>query len=158
MTEQHIDETVEREEFRKKHLNKGLYFKDLKTFPVHHRSMRGTASAHFDVAGNLTIDAHISEIPPGGRNKAHRHINEAIIYILSGRGHSIIQREGEPAMRVDWQEGDMFSPPLFAWHQHFNADPERPARYLAVTNVPLMVRIGLFRKEQRVEGSGGEKK
>jgi gentisate 1,2-dioxygenase len=39
-------------------------------------------------------------------------------------------------MRVEWQEGDMFSPPLCAWHQHWNADTERIARYLAVTNVP----------------------
>jgi len=156
MREQHIDETGEREEFRKKHLYRGLHFKNLKTHPVHHRSMRGTASAHFDLAGNQTIDAHISEIPAGGRNKMHRHINEAIIYILSGRGYSIIQREGEPAMRVDWEEGDMFSPPLFAWHQHINADAERPARYLAVTNVPLMLKMGLFQKEQKVDGGKGE--
>ena len=152
MPQQHIDETTEREEFRKKHLYKGLHFKNLKQHPVHHRSMRGTAGAHFDLSGNQTIDAHISELAPGGHNKMHRHVNEAIIYILSGRGYSILQREGEPAMRVEWEEGDMFSPPLFAWHQHFNADPARPARYLAVTNVPLMLRLNLFRKEQRVEG------
>ncbi len=152
MAQQHIDETPEREEFRKKYLYKGLHFKDLKMHTVHHRSMRGTASAHFELAGNQTLDAHISEIPPGGHNKMHRHVNEAIIYILSGRGYSIIQREGDQPMRVDWEEGDMFSPPLFAWHQHFNAQTERPARYLAVTNVPLMLRLNLFRKEQKVEG------
>lgn len=152
MTTPHIDETGEREEFRKKHLYSGLHFRNLKTHPVHSRSMRGTASAHFAVGENQTIDAHISEISPAGHNKMHRHVNEAVIYILSGRGYSIIQREGEPAMRVDWEEGDMFSPPLLAWHQHFNTDPKRPARYLAVTNVPLMIKMGLFRKEQKVEG------
>ena len=143
-----IDEVQEREEFRRQHLNRGVSFKNLKAFPVHARKLRGTAGAHFDLSGNKTIDAHISEIPPGGHNNRHRHMNEAIIYIVSGRGYSILQREGEPPQRVEWEEGDMFSPPLFAWHQHFNLDPERSARYLAITNVPLMTALGAFKKEQ----------
>lgn len=155
MGAQHVDEVAEREEFRKKHLHKGLSFKNLKIHPVHQRRLRGSASAHFELADNQTNDAHISELAPGDHNKMHRHMNEAIIYVLSGRGYSLIQRDGEPAFRVDWEEGDMLSPPLFAWHQHFNTDQERPARYLAITNVPLMIRLGLFRKEQRREETEG---
>lgn len=151
MAEGTLDETTERAEFRKQHLYEGMVFKSLRTHPVHQRKMRGSAGAHFALSGNRTIDAHISELPPGGHNKRHRHVNEAIIYILTGRGHSIIQQEGEPPTRIEWEEGDMFSPPLWAWHQHFNTDPERPARYLAVTNVPLMITMGLFRKEQGIE-------
>lgn len=155
MAKRTVDETAEREEFRKKHLYEGMAFKNLKTHPVHLRKIRGSASAHFALSGNRTIDAHISELPPGGHNKRHRHVNEAIIYILSGRGHSILQKEGEPEVRIDWEEGDMFSPPLWAWHQHFNEDSQRPARYLAVTNAPLMITMGLFRKEQPGEESKG---
>ncbi|MBI3975359.1 MAG: cupin domain-containing protein [Armatimonadetes bacterium] len=151
MAERTLDETTEREEFRKQHLYEGMAFKNLKAHPVRQRKMRGSASAHFALSGNRTIDAHISELPPGGHNKRHRHVNEAIIYILVGRGYSIIQKEGEPPTRIDWEEGDMFSPPLWAWHQHFNTDSQRPARYLAVTNAPLMITMGLFRKEQAVE-------
>ncbi|HET6781201.1 MAG TPA: cupin domain-containing protein [bacterium] len=150
-----IDETSEREEFRKKHLYEGTSFKNLRSHPVHQRKMRGSSSAHFALSGNKTIDAHISELPPGGQNKRHRHMNEAIIYILSGRGYSIIQNGDETPVRIDWQEGDMFSPPLWWWHQHFNGDPDRPARYLAVTNAPLMITIGLFKKEQAVDQSKG---
>ncbi len=155
MARRTVDETAEREEFRKKHLYEGMAFKNLKTHPVLQRKIRGSASAHFALSSNRTIDAHISELPPGGHNKRHRHVNEAIIYILSGRGHSIIQKEGEPEVRIDWEEGDMFSPPLWAWHQHFNEDSQRPARYLAVTNAPLMITMGLFRKEQPGEESKG---
>ncbi len=153
MAERTLDETAEREEFRREHLYQGMAFQDLKAHPVHARRMRGSASAHFALSGNKTIDAHISELPPGGHNRRHRHVNEAIIYILAGRGYSIVQPEGEPPVRIEWAEGDMFSPPLWAWHQHFNLDPERPARYLAVTNAPLMITMGLFRKEQAVEES-----
>ena len=148
-TLEHIDEIAEREEFRRKHVQEGLYFEDLKNYPVIKREMRGTAGAHFAVAQYRTIDAHISEIPPGGNNNMHRHVNEAIIYILSGKGYSIIEEEGKEPVKIEWVEGDLFSPPLRAWHQHFNTDPDQPARYLAVTNVPLMTALGTFVKEQR---------
>ena len=58
-------------------------------------------------------------------------------------------RSNQPwAIKIEGAEGDMFSPPLNAWHQHFNSDPEQPARYLAVTNIGLMTKIGAFSKEQ----------
>lgn len=147
----HFDETLEREEFRDKHLNVGMHFKNLKTFPVHRRPTRGSSSAHFSLSDNKTIDAHVSELAPGGHNHMHRHRNEAIIYILSGRGYTLLQNGDEPTIRVDWEEGDILSPPLNWWHQHFNVDPERPARYLAITNVPMMTGLGVFTKEQRTK-------
>ncbi len=80
----------------------------------------------------------------------HRHVNEAIIYILSGHGYTLLQKdENTPPMRVDWEEGDVLSPPLNWWHQHFNLDANKPARYLAITNAPLMTEMGVFKKEQR---------
>src|SRR5712692_10854690 len=115
-----FDETDERVEFRAKHLNSGTHFKNLKTFPVHFRPGRGSSSAHFSVSDNKTIDAHVSEIAPGSHNNMHRHINEAIIYILSGRGYTMLQNGDAPPLRVDWEEGDVLSPPLNWWHQHFN--------------------------------------
>ncbi len=146
----HFDETPERVDFRAEHLNTGTHFKNLRTFPVHRRPTRGSSSAHFSVSGNKTIDAHISEILPGGHNNMHRHINEAIIYILTGRGYTLLQKdENTPPIRVDWEEGDVLSPPLNWWHQHFNLDPDKPARYLAVTNALLMTEMGVFKKEQR---------
>ena len=147
--EQPKSEVEELESFRAKYSHVGLHFKNLKTFPVRYRKMRGTGGAWFDLAGNRTIEAHISEIPPGGHNKKHRHMNEAIIYIISGRGYSIIEEEGKEPIKIEWEEGDLFSPPVMAWHQHFNTDPERPARYLAITNVPLLTALGIFIKEQR---------
>src|SRR6266849_11030033 len=97
------DETKELEEFKKQHPNRGMYFKDLRTFPVVYRPLRNTAGAHFDLSDNKTIEIHISEIKPGGHNKKHRHMNEAIIYILVGRGHSMVHDDDGHEMRVDWQ-------------------------------------------------------
>lgn len=152
-----LSETDELEAFKKAHPYHGMHFKDLRTHSVHYRPMRGTGGAHFELSGNVTIECHISEIQPGGKNKNHRHMNEAIIYILVGRGHSIISDgRGGAEQRIDWQEGDMFAPPLNWWHQHFNDDPERPARYLAFTNMGLMRRLNLFTKEQQPESGRPE--
>ena len=149
MAPEHLNEIDERTEFRRKHLQEGMFFKDLRSYPVIQRKLRGSSGAHFALAGNRTIDAHVSELPPGGNNHMHRHMNEAIIYILTGRGYSIIEEEGKEPVKIEWEAGDLLSPPLMAWHQHFNSDPEKPARYLAITNVPLMSALNAFVKEQR---------
>ena len=146
-----MSELEELEAFKKKHPNKGMHFKNLKTYPVVYRELRKTAGAHFDLSDNKTIEAHISEIQPGGHNKKHRHMNEAIIYILVGKGHSLVHDDRGNELRVEWSEGDIFSPPLNWWHQHFNDDLKKPARYLAFTNIGLMNVLGMFSKESAQE-------
>lgn len=94
-----------------------------------------------------TMALFIAEIAPGGHTNRHRHFNEAMIYILQGRGHSLINGQ-----RYDWAETDVVSVPLYEWHQHFNDDPERPVRYLGITNMPLLRAMGLNRLE---DASGG---
>ncbi len=146
---QPMNEMPELEDLRAKHPYRGTHFKNMKTHPVHPRPLRGTSGAWFDLSNNKTIEAHISEIPPRGHSQKHRHMLEAIIYIVSGRGHSLIHKElDDSPTRVDWAEGDVFSPPLNWWHQHFNDDPTNPARYLAITNLGFMQSMGLASKEQ----------
>jgi gentisate 1,2-dioxygenase len=62
------------------------------------------------------------QIAPGMAQAKHRHSGEAILYIVDGRGYSVIEDD-----RFDWETGDAVIVHRYAWHQHFNADPERPA-------------------------------
>lgn len=62
------------------------------------------------------------EIPPGKAQARHRHPGEAILYIVQGRGYSVIDERP-----YDWEAGDAVLVHHYCWHQHFNADPERPA-------------------------------
>jgi gentisate 1,2-dioxygenase len=91
-----------------------------------------------------TLMTFIGEIPPGSKTGMHRHYNEAAIYVLSGRGYSVIDGE-----TVEWEEGDCLCIPMMAWHQHFNKDADRPCQYLAAINSPLMKSIGVFHIEQK---------
>lgn len=152
MADQYIDEVPERQGFLEKYGLKDVRLvKNLKGHPVQARKLRGNAGAYFEFKDIHVLDAHISEMTPGGKSKKHRHSNEAIIIIVAGKGYSILQKEEEPEQRIDWSEGDMLAIPAYYWHQHFNANADNPARYLGVKNVPLMEKLGLFVVEQAKE-------
>jgi len=94
---------------------------------------------------SYTLDAHLTRLPPGGKSKKHRHLDEAIILILKGKGYSII--EGK---RIDWEGGDVLFIPKWVWHQHF-ADPTTEVEYFAVTNQPLLENLGKLNLTEEVE-------
>jgi len=65
----------------------------------------------------------------------HRHQGGLVIYVLEGEGYSVV--EGE---RLDWEAGDLLLLPLKPGgveHQHFNKYEDRPAKWIALINVPI---------------------
>lgn len=121
---------------------------DLRTMEVPERLWRNNRGRWFHLASNNCIDAHLAELPPGGATVRHRHTTEAYLYIVRGHGFSIINYDGEPEERVDWQEGSLLSPPVWAWHQHFNLSKDEPARYLAIQNTRLMRHLRMHNIER----------
>jgi gentisate 1,2-dioxygenase len=120
----------------KKLLHKGLQF----TRTIETGKARAYTARDFPTT---TIGMHVAEIPPGVEAATHRHMSEAIIHILSGRGHSIINGE-----RYDWEAGDtIFVPPL-SWHQHINTQHSEPVRFIAFWSSPLFERMGLYMNEE----------
>ncbi len=87
----------------------GLVVKNLPDHPIHARAHRGNTGAYFDFGKLHALEAHISELPPGQATKMHHHTCEALFYVLTGRGYSIIQEEDEPDKQVEWAAGDLFS-------------------------------------------------
>ncbi len=100
---------------------------------------KGTSNMHWSMSGNSMIDMHVSEMPAGVYKKAHRHSSDAYILLVDGVGYSLTWPEGryEDRVRVDWQEGTIFVPPIYWYHQHLNPGTES-ARYMAI-NAPLLV-------------------
>jgi mannose-6-phosphate isomerase-like protein (cupin superfamily) len=65
----------------------------------------------------------------------HRHQGGLIIYVIAGRGYSVVDGE-----RVDWEKGDLVLLPLRkdgVEHQHFNSDPAKPALWIAFIHFPI---------------------
>ena len=93
-----------------------------------------------------TVDAYMQIIPPGSRSGKHRHLAEECLYVLEGRGYDLHQdcdvditdvytwKAQAEVKRYEWEAGDVIYVPPCTIHQHFNADPERPARLISVIN------------------------
>lgn len=84
---------------------------------------------------NSLVNVGLAEIAPNSHTGRHKH-SEAIVYIIKGRGYSLIGDR-----RVDWEEGDCLYIPPDVYHQHFNTDPTEPAVYLRVVPGPIMLNL-----------------
>ena len=93
-----------------------------------------------------TVDAYMQIIPPGSRSGKHRHLAEECLYVVEGRGYDLHQdcdveitdtykwKPQAEVKRYEWEAGDVIYIPPNTIHQHFNADPERPARLISAIN------------------------
>ena len=122
--------------------------KNLKELPLVPRKYRNTKARFFKLTGDRRLQPHLSELPPNGKSVNHRHTTEAVIYIVKGSGYSTMSYEGGPEHRIDWEEGDMFGVPLWAWHQHFNSSDTETARYMAVQDTLAMKSLGVHMIER----------
>jgi gentisate 1,2-dioxygenase len=93
-----------------------------------------------------TVDAYMQVIPPGSRSGKHRHLAEECLYVVEGYGYDLHQDcdveitdtykwlPQAEIKRFEWEAGDVIYVPPCTIHQHFNADPARPARLISCIN------------------------
>jgi len=86
-----------------------------------------------------TFNLHVTQLDPAKSTRYHKHHNEAVIYIIEGKGYSIVQGK-----RYDWEQGDALYVPPFNWHSNHNAGDTR-AIYVGITNKRLLNWLGLDR-------------
>jgi quercetin dioxygenase-like cupin family protein len=121
---------------------RGFYVEDLRTVEVHPWARSGGRAVFIDMEGTGgTNAAYVCEIPPGGKLAPQRHLYEEVVYILAGRGSTTVWVEGGPKLTFEWQAGSLFTVPLNAHYQHFNAAGAAPARYYAVNSAPLVLNL-----------------
>lgn len=129
---------------------RGYSVPDLRAVKLEPWVRKGGLGAFVNLEGGQGwLHAYLCEIPPGGKLKPQRHLFEEEIFVLTGEGETAVWNEGGPKRVLRWREGSVFSPPLNSSHQHANKG-ERPARYVAVTNAPMM--INLYRNPDFIFG------
>ncbi|GAB1818307.1 cupin domain-containing protein [Herbidospora sp. RD11066] len=143
-------EIAARDEFNRKHPQiKGLVVPhDLRTMDLPERPWRNNRGHYFDLGDYEVLNAHLSELKPGGQSVRHRHTTEAYLYIVKGNGYSLINYDDDPVEVVEWSEGTLFAPPRWAWHQHFNLEQDDSSRYLAIQDTGLLRTMRLHNIER----------
>ncbi len=118
----------------------GFFIEDLNRLELQPWPRKGGKGAFVNLVGNeAATDAYVCEIAPGGKLDPQKHLYEEMIYVLSGRGATAVWVEGQPRQTFEWQEGSLFAIPINCRHQHFNGQGDKPARYVAATNAPLLM-------------------
>ena len=117
----------------------GLAVDDVYTTELHPWPRKGGKGVYINLSRQRISDAQIVEIAPGGSLNPEKHLFEELVFILEGRGATDIWNEGEPKLTFEWQKGSLFAIPLNCWHTFYNGSGTQPARYLAVTEAPLLM-------------------
>jgi oxalate decarboxylase/phosphoglucose isomerase-like protein (cupin superfamily) len=102
---------------------------------------RGSAVFINHEESNRSNDCYVCEIPPGGNLNQQRQMYEEMVYILDGRGSTVVWNDRGDKVSFEWQTGSLFAIPLNAWYIHYNASGVKPARYVGVTNAPLIMNV-----------------
>ncbi len=84
-----------------------------------------------------TISMTLGHLNPGQCTRRHRHNYETILYIVRGRGFTLVEDR-----KIEWKAGDAVYVPVWAWHHHVNTDEGQEAEYVACENAPLLQNLG----------------
>lgn len=116
-------------------------FDDLHTIDLGPWARKGGRGSVINIPYPMLInDSHLIEINPGGKSDPEHHLYEEVVYVLSGMGGTSVWIGDGPKQSFEWKAGSMFTIPLNAWYEHFNASGSEPARYVAVTTAPVAMR------------------
>lgn len=82
----------------------------------------------------------MQKLPKGFHSQAHRHTHASIYHVHEGAGYTIIN-----GVRFDWEKGDYFVVPNWAWHEHV---AEKDAYLFQTNDLPILEKFGLERKQE----------
>ena len=119
------------------HYVANLHTVELKNWP--RRGGKGVYINH--EASRTSNDCYVCEIAPGGKLAAQRQLFEEMIYVLDGRGSTSVWNDSGRRITFELKAGALFAIPLNTWHQHFNGSGTLAARFVAVTNGPVVINL-----------------
>jgi oxalate decarboxylase/phosphoglucose isomerase-like protein (cupin superfamily) len=118
------------------------YIANLHTVELKPWARRGGKGVYINhEASRTSNDCYVCEIPPGGKLAPQRQLFEEMIYVLDGRGSTTVWNTAGQRITFEWNKGSLFAIPINCWHQHFNGQGQQPARFVAVTNGPVVINL-----------------
>jgi mannose-6-phosphate isomerase-like protein (cupin superfamily) len=118
------------------------YSVDCLTLPLEPWARLGGRGAYVNLTGRGDFcSVYVAEVPPGGQLNPERHLHDEVIHVVAGRGATTVELPGGAKHTFEWGAGSLFAIPLNARHQHFNGSGLEPARFAAITNLPIYLNL-----------------
>ena len=96
-----------------------------------------------------TMGVHMQMIRPGEHTRAIRDTASRVYHVVDGSGYSIIGGK-----RLDWEKGDTFCAPTWAWREHVVDSVAAPGILFSFDDAPIQKPFSLYRRQSLMEGSG----
>ena len=117
-----------------------MYVPNLHTVELKPWARRGGRGVYLNHdASRTSNDCYVCEIPPGKQLEPQRQLYEEMIYVLDGRGSTSVWNDAGQKVSFEWKAGAIFAIPLNTSHQHFNGSGKDAARFVSVTNAPVII-------------------
>jgi 1-hydroxy-2-naphthoate dioxygenase len=105
----------------------------------------GTTLQFLDARGVSPLPAlgsWVQRLNPGQETRAHRHTSSSVHFVIRGEGTTVAgDRE------LAWSRHDSFAVPNWIEHRHINRSRTDEAILFTVTDIPLLMSLGLYREE-----------
>jgi quercetin dioxygenase-like cupin family protein len=125
-----------------------FHVQDLAAVELAHWGLLGVDGCFMNLEDPFLISSMIIELKPGQKTKPLKHMFETWIFVIKGKGETLIRQDCVKDAVIPWQSRSLFGPPLNATYQHRNTDSTENARILMVTNAPLT--MNLYHNERYV--------
>ena len=117
-----------------------MYVQNLHTVDLKPWARRGGRGVYLNHdASRTSNDCYVCEISPGQQLAPQRQLFEEMVYVLDGRGSTTVWNGAGKRLSFEWQAGAIFAIPLNTMHQHFNGSGKNVARFVSVTNGPVII-------------------
>jgi uncharacterized RmlC-like cupin family protein len=121
----------------------GVHLPAVETRPWARLGVDG-AAVHLKGRGDF-VSMFVLDLAPGAATSPQRHLYEEVIYVLSGRGSTVIETAGGAQHSFEWGPRSLFAIPLNTRYRHFNGSGAERARLAATTNLPAV--LNMFHNE-----------
>lgn len=95
-----------------------------------------------------TLSAQAERIAGSSITPWFRQTTSFVYHVYEGQGYSELQDGPHSEIkRVQWQKGDIFAIPAWSRTRHINTETASNAYLFAISDRPMIERLGLFRQE-----------
>ncbi len=98
------------------------------------------AFVHVEGRGDF-VSIFVIDVPPGAKTEPQQHLFEEVIYVLDGRGSTVVETLDGRRHTFEWGPKSLFALPLNCRYQHFNGSGTERARLSATTNAPVVMNL-----------------